>query len=86
MGDILAVRPDQPIILEGGVRKAGGKVFIKKILQPFKKIVRQPDHDPLVGPAGADVGAMDVGAAGQQDISRAELVASSFYNICYISG
>ena len=86
MGDILAVGPDQPMILQGSIRKTGGKVFIKKVLQTFKKIVCQPDYDPLVGPAGADIGTMDVGTAGQQDISRSQLVASSFNNICHVPG
>ncbi len=86
MSDIFTVGPDQPVILQCGVRKAGGKVFIKKILQVFKKIICQPDHDPLIGPAGADIGAVDVGTAGQQDITRAELVAAALNDIRYVPG
>ena len=79
------VRADEPVIPQGRIREARGEVLAGKAAQMVEKVVRQPDHEPLIRLSGPHLRPVDVRVAGQQDVARAQLVAPALNDVVHIT-
>ena len=83
-GEQRAVRPDELVFFAGRVVEAGGKI-IAPVLKTREKVILHPDDITLIRLAGGDDRTVDIAAAGQQNIARAQLIGTAFNDIINVS-